>query len=70
VGSNKTASRDKTAPKRADYNSGLLNKQSAAQLGASEKTIKVHRGQVMQKMKAESLAHLIHMAERLGFRAN
>jgi FixJ family two-component response regulator len=49
---------------------GLLNKQSAAQLGASEKTIKVHRGQVMQKMKAESLAHLIHMAERLGFRAN
>jgi FixJ family two-component response regulator len=48
----------------------LLNKQSAAQLGASEKTIKVHRGQVMQKMKAESLAHLIHMAERLGFRAN
>jgi FixJ family two-component response regulator len=45
---------------------GLLNKQSAAQLGTSEKTIKVHRGQVMQKMKAESLAHLIHMAERLG----
>jgi FixJ family two-component response regulator len=51
-------------------NWGLLNKQSAAQLGASEKTIKVHRGQVMNKMKAESLAHLIHMAERLGFRAN
>jgi FixJ family two-component response regulator len=49
---------------------GLLNKQSAAQLGTSEKTIKVHRGQIMQKMKAESLAHLIHMAERLGFRAN
>jgi FixJ family two-component response regulator len=45
---------------------GLLNKQSAAQLGTSEKTIKVHRGQVMQKMKAESLAHLIHMAGRLG----
>jgi FixJ family two-component response regulator len=45
--------------------SGLLNKQIAAQLGASEKTIKVHRGQVMQKMKAESLAHLIQMAEKL-----
>ena len=46
--------------------SGLLNKQIAAQLGASEKTIKVHRGQVMQTMKAESLAHLIHMAAKLG----
>ena len=45
--------------------SGLLNKQIAAHLGASEKTIKVHRGQVMQKMKAESLAHLIQMAEKL-----
>jgi FixJ family two-component response regulator len=48
---------------------GLLNKQSAAQLGTSEKTIKVHRGQVMQKMKAESLAHLIHMGGRLGLSA-
>jgi FixJ family two-component response regulator len=46
--------------------SGLLNKQIAAQLGASEKTIKVHRGQIMQKMKAKSIAHLIHMAEKLG----
>ncbi len=45
--------------------SGLLNKQIAAQLGASEKTIKVHRGQVMHKMKAESLAQLIQMAEKL-----
>jgi FixJ family two-component response regulator len=45
--------------------SGLLNKQIAAEMGASEKTIKVHRGQVMQKMKAESLAHLIQMAEKL-----
>jgi FixJ family two-component response regulator len=45
---------------------GLLNKQIAAQLGASEKTIKVHRGQVMHKMRAESLAHLIRMASRLG----
>ncbi len=46
--------------------SGLLNKQIAGLLGTSEKTIKVHRGQIMQKMKAKSLAHLIHMAEKLG----
>jgi FixJ family two-component response regulator len=45
---------------------GLLNKQIAAQLGTSEKTIKVHRGQVMHKMKAESLAELIYRAEKLG----
>jgi FixJ family two-component response regulator len=45
--------------------SGLLNKQIAAEMGTSEKTIKVHRGQVMQKMKAESLAHLIQMAGKL-----
>jgi FixJ family two-component response regulator len=49
---------------------GLLNKQIAAQLGASEKTIKVHRGQVMQKMKAESLAHLIQMAGKLRLSSN
>src|SRR6201981_864435 len=46
--------------------SGLLNKQIAAELGASEKTIKIHRAQVMHKMKAESLAHLVRIAERLG----
>jgi FixJ family two-component response regulator len=45
---------------------GLLNKQIAAELGASEKTIKVHRGQVMHKMKAESLAHLIRIGEKLA----
>ena len=50
--------------------SGLLNKQIGAELGASEKTIKVHRGQVMQKMKAESLADLIHMAKILGLTSN
>jgi FixJ family two-component response regulator len=50
--------------------SGLLNKQIAGQLGTSEKTIKVHRGQVMQKMKAESLADLIRMAAKLGVRSD
>jgi len=45
--------------------SGLLNKQVGGQLGISEKTVKVHRGQVMQKMKAGSLADLVNMAAML-----
>jgi len=45
---------------------GLLNKQAARQLGVSEKTIKVHRAQVMRKMRAESLADLVRMAQKLG----
>jgi RNA polymerase sigma factor (sigma-70 family) len=46
--------------------SGLLNKQIAAELGMAEKTVKVHRSRVMQKMRADSLAELVRMAERLG----
>jgi FixJ family two-component response regulator len=45
--------------------SGLLNKQIGAELGTSELTIKTHRGRVMQKMEADSLADLVRMAERL-----
>jgi FixJ family two-component response regulator len=45
---------------------GRLNKQIAADIGISEMTVKVHRGQVMRKMGARSLAELVRMADRLG----
>ncbi len=45
---------------------GLLNKQTAAELGTSEITICVHRGQIMRKMAAPSLAELVRMADKLG----
>ena len=48
--------------------SGLLNKQVGGELGISEITVKAHRGQVMRKMKAESLPALVTMAWRLGVR--
>lgn len=46
--------------------SGLMNKQVAAELGLSEVTVKIYRGQVMRKMQAQSLADLVRMAEGLG----
>jgi len=49
--------------------SGKLNKQVGGELGISEITVKAHRGQVMRKMKANSLADLVTMAGRLGLRS-
>lgn len=46
--------------------SGLLNKQIAAELGASEVTVKVHRARVMRKMQAKSLAELVRIVQRLA----
>jgi FixJ family two-component response regulator len=47
---------------------GLMNKQVAGELGVSEITVKVHRGNVMKKMDARSLADLVRMADALGIR--
>lgn len=44
---------------------GLLNKQIASELGASEKTVKIHRGRVMDKMKVQSVADLVRAAEKI-----
>ena len=46
--------------------SGLLNKQIAGELGSSEVTVKMHRGQVMRKMKTQSLVQLVRMADKIG----
>jgi RNA polymerase sigma factor (sigma-70 family) len=48
---------------------GLLNKQIAAELGMSEKTVKAHRAQVMQKMQVSSVAQLVLLAEKVGLTA-
>jgi FixJ family two-component response regulator len=48
---------------------GMLNKQIAGELGTTEKTVKVHRAQVMHKMEADSLATLVRMADLLGVMA-
>jgi len=47
---------------------GMLNKQIASELGTTEKTIKVHRGRVMEKMQAGSMAKLVRLAGRVGLR--
>jgi FixJ family two-component response regulator len=47
---------------------GLMNKQIAAEIGITEITVKVHRGNVMRKMGAKSLAQLVRMADALGIR--
>jgi FixJ family two-component response regulator len=50
--------------------SGMLNKQIAAELSITEDTVKFHRGHIMRKMRADSLADLVRMAENLGIRSH
>jgi FixJ family two-component response regulator len=47
---------------------GLMNKQIAGEIGLAEITVKIHRGHIMKKMGARSLADLVRMAEMLGVR--
>ena len=47
---------------------GMINKQAASELGTAEKTIKVHRARIMEKMHCESLAQLVRLAEKAGVR--
>jgi FixJ family two-component response regulator len=47
---------------------GLMNKQVAAEIGLSVITVKIHRGHIMKKMRAKSLAELVRMADALGIR--
>jgi FixJ family two-component response regulator len=49
---------------------GLMNKQVAAEIGLSLITVKIHRGHIMKKMHARSLADLVRMADALGIRRN
>jgi FixJ family two-component response regulator len=49
--------------------SGMLNKQIASEIGASEATVKIHRGHVMQKMRAGSVVDLLRMADKLKLSA-
>jgi len=49
---------------------GSLNKQIALQLGTTERTVKAHRGQMVQKMQADSVAELVRMADKLGISAH
>ena len=48
---------------------GMLNKQIAAELGTTEKTVKVHRARVMEKMGVQSVAELVHLAQKVGIPA-
>jgi FixJ family two-component response regulator len=50
--------------------SGLMNKRIASELGITEDTVKFHRGHIMRKMRADSLADLVRMSENLGIRSN
>jgi FixJ family two-component response regulator len=47
---------------------GMLNKQIALKLNIAEKTVKVHRGRIMEKLRADSVAELVRMAEKTGIK--